>query len=38
MIDDFTLLALDKSGNRRDLDFGTKLGKPGLPCQFGQAI
>jgi hypothetical protein len=27
-IDDFTLLALDKSGNRRDLDFGTKLGKP----------
>jgi len=31
MIDDFTLLALDKSGNRRDLDFGTKPGKPVFP-------
>jgi hypothetical protein len=30
-IDDFTLLALDKSGNRRDLDFGTKPGKPVFP-------
>lgn len=30
-IDDFTLLALEKSGNRRDLDFGTKPGKPMFP-------